>query len=184
MILPDSKRCIKIADFLSKIMQNKRWQPIVFLFFTLILSSTLIAQGQSSDSGSMQSLLQSKSYTFTAQYAQPLSGRQVALTSTYTLTVTNDSLICDLPYYGRAYVAPMNPAEGGLNFISNHFDYEVMPAKRGRYTVSIKIKDRSAVNQMYLNVSKKGYASLQVTPVNKQAISYYGVVKDNKAGTK
>ena len=164
-------------------MKKIRWQSFILLFVIVILSSSVVL-AQNSAKPSIQTLLESKKYTFTAQFAQPLAGRQITLTSSYTLTLTNDSLICSLPYYGRAFVAPMNPAEGGLNFTSNHFDYKVMLGKHGRSTVSIKINDRSAVNQMYLTVSKNGYASLQVTPVNRQSISYYGSVKESKPGAK
>ncbi|MDQ2753423.1 MAG: DUF4251 domain-containing protein, partial [Bacteroidota bacterium] len=105
---------------------------------------------------------------------------QVNLTSLYMLTLRNDTLLCNLPYFGVAYVAPINPSDGGLHFVSYHFDYTVYPLKRGRYTVAIKLKDRSDVQQMYLNVSKKGYATLQVTPTSKQSISYYGTVDQIK----
>ncbi len=140
--------------------------------------SHALAQPSTSD---MQSLLNSKQFSFTAQFAQPMSGRQINLTSLYMLTLRNDTLLCDLPYYGVAYVAPAyGSTEGGLHFVSYHFDYSVLPQKKGRYMVVIKPKDRSDVQQMYLNVSKKGYATLQVTPTSKQAISYYGIVAQNK----
>ena len=154
---------------------------VILLFILLTGASSLWAQQSSSDKSDMQSLLNSKQYSFTAQYAQPMSGRQVNLTSLYMLTLRNDTLLCDLPYYGVAYVAPAyGSTEGGLHFVSHHFEYTVYPQKKGRYMVGIKFKDRSDVQQMYLNVSKKGYATLQVTPTNKQAISYYGTVDQNK----
>ncbi len=156
-------------------MQKRHWYFTVLLGFFFFCSSLVFAQ----DSGdNMQTLLQSKNYTFTAQYAQPLSGKQISLTTFYTVTIRHDSLICDLPYYGVAYIAPMDPSKNDLHFTSTHYDYNVQPAKRGRFVVTIKINDRTAVQQMYLSVSKKGFASLQVTPTNKQAISYYGKVDE------
>ena len=152
----------------------------IFLGLILVFLSVPALAQNASDNSPMQTLLQSKRYTFTAQYAQPMSGRQVNLTTLYTLTIAGDSLICDLPYYGVAYVAPADPSKNDFRFISNHFDYKVSPSKHSRYIISIQIKDRTAVQQMYLNVSKKGYATLQVTPTNKQAISYYGKVDANK----
>ena len=150
---------------------------VILLFILLTGASHTLAQQSSQD---MQSLLNSKQYSFTAQYAQPMSGRQVNLTSLYMLTLRNDTLLCNLPYFGVAYVAPINPSDAGLHFVSYHFDYSILPQKKGRYMVVIKLKDRSDVQQMYLNVSKKGYATLQVTPTSKQAISYYGTVDQNK----
>ena len=142
----------------------------------LVLPTVVLAQNGKKNSP-MNELLDGRQYTFTAQYMQPMSGKQVYLTGLYTLTVTHDSLVCDLPYFGVAYVAPMNPADNGLHFVSNHFDYNVMPAKHGRNVVAITVNDRTVVRQMFLNVAKNGYATLQVTPTNRQAISYYGTVK-------
>lgn len=160
-------------------MQKKGF-CFIFLFLFLVFLSVVVHAQSTSDNSSLQTLLQSKKYTFTAQYAQPLSGRQIYLTTPYSVTVANDSLICDLPYYGVAYIAPADPSKNDFRFTSNHFDYNVSPGKKGRCIVSIQLKDRTAVQQMYLNVSRKGYATLQVTPTNKQAISYYGKVEASK----
>lgn len=125
----------------------------------------------------MQTLLQTKNYLFTALFAQPLSGNQVTLTSTYTLRIAGDSLVCQLPYFGRAYAVENYPAGGGgLQFMSHHFDYVITPGKHSRYMVMIKINDITTIQQMYLHVSKNGYANLLITPVNRQTISYYGKV--------
>ena len=125
----------------------------------------------------MQTLLQSRNYLFTALYAQPFSGNQVTLTSTYTLRIAGDSLVCHLPYYGRSYSIENYPGGGGLDFVSHHFYYGVMPARHGRFVISININDLTTVQQMYINVSKNGYANLQVLPTNRQTISYYGKVE-------
>ena len=162
-------------------MKRKKCLFLMILFFVLMSFGSVWAQNSSSGNDDMQAILQSKQYSFTAQYAQPLEGRQVNLTSLYMLTLRNDSLLCDLPYFGVAYVAPAyGSSDNDLHFISHHFDYTIFPPKRGRYIVAIKFNDRSDVQQMYLNVSKKGYATLQVTLTNKQAISYYGIVEQNK----
>ena len=173
------KSRIILADEPEKLMAKTGWRTLLFLVGMIVSSVAVHAQNES-DESSMQTLLKSKRYTFTAQFAQPLSGRQVNLTTLYTVTLTPDSLLCDLPYYGVAYTAPIDPTKNGLHFTSLHFDYEVMPAKHGRYIVSIRINDRTTVQQMYLSVSKKGYASLRVTPQSKQAISYYGSVTATK----
>ena len=156
-------------------MKNRNvFACLIILLSFFGLSGHAFAQENKPD---IQALLQAKNYLFTAQYAQPLSGNQVTLTSTYTLRVSGDSLVCQLPYYGRAYAVENYPnGNGGLMFTSHHFSYSVAPGKRGRYMVSIKMNDLTNVQQMFINVSKNGYASLQVTPTNRQAISYYGNV--------
>lgn len=147
---------------------------MTILIFLFIATNEISAQDNKPD---MQSLLQSKNYLFTAQYAQPLSGSQITLTSTYTVRITSDSIFCQLPYFGRAYTVENYPSgNGGITFTSHHFDYSVAPQKHNRYMITIKINDFTGIQQMYINVSKNGYANLQVTPTNKQAISYYGTV--------
>ncbi|WP_414648326.1 DUF4251 domain-containing protein, partial [Dinghuibacter sp.] len=54
--------------------------------------------------------------------------------------------------------------------------------KKGGWEITIKPKDNRDVNQINLSVSSAGYASLRVTSVNRQAISYSGeIVKRRKA---
>src|SRR3954470_7498497 len=155
---------------------------IVFLMFTFIqCSSSNKANSSSSNDilndSTMKELVNSKYYTFVAQYAQPLGGRQRALTTEYTLTVHNDSLISYLPYYGQAYVAPINPADAGLEFTSTNFDYAATPSGKGNYTITIKPKNESKANQIILTVTSTGYGNLQVQSSNRQTISFRGIMR-------
>ncbi len=156
-------------------MKNRNVFTMMMILLSFFMANNYaLAQADKAD---VQSILRTKNYLFTAQYAQPLSGQQVTLTSTYTLRIAGDSLVCQLPYYGRAYTVENYPGgSGGIMFTSHHFDYSITPQKHNRYMVSIKISDFTGIQQMYLNISKNGYANLQVTPTNKQAISYYGNV--------
>src|SRR4051812_10006074 len=71
----------------------------------------------------IQNLVNSKNYVFVAQTVLPLGGRVRNLTSPYDLKVAGDTVISDLPYFGRAFVAPIDPAEGGIRFTSTNFSY-------------------------------------------------------------
>src|SRR3954453_23196401 len=51
----------------------------------------------------IQNLINSKNYVFVAQQALPLGGRTINLTTTYSLRLTGDTLVSDLPYFGRAF---------------------------------------------------------------------------------
>src|SRR3954452_8924651 len=154
---------------------------IVFLMFTFIQCSSSNKANSSSNNifndSTMQELVNSKHYTFVAQYAQPLRGRQITLTTEYTLTVHNDSLISYLPYYGQAYVAPINPSDAGIEFTSTNFDYAATPGKKGSYDIVIKPKDEAKANQMIFSVNSTGYANLQVLSTNRQAINFRGIMR-------
>src|SRR5690606_9554918 len=69
-------------------------------------------------------------FTFKATYAYPTGYRQIYLSPFYDVKVSPDTVRVYLPYYGRAYVAPIHPDEGGIKFISTDFDYQLYPGKK------------------------------------------------------
>lgn len=116
----------------------------------------------------------SSNYTFEAQRANPMSGgKSIHLTSIYTLKVTPDSIIAHLPYFGRAYSAPIN-SEGGIKFTSTNFDYEVSEKKKGVSRISIKVKDNQENYKLSLLIGETGSSTLYVDQNNKQGITFMG----------
>ena len=85
-------------------------------------------------------------------------------------------MISNLPYYGRAYSASINPSENGLNFTSTNFDYTVTPRKKGGWEVLIKPKDANDVREMTFTIFENGTASLYVTSNNRESISFNGYI--------
>src|SRR6185436_5082371 len=67
---------------------------------------------QAAKDAAIKLLVDSQNYVFVVQSAMPLSGRVRQLTSDYDLRVTKTSVISYLPYFGRAYQAPINPTQG------------------------------------------------------------------------
>lgn len=157
-------------------------------FFLRLLSITLLlfvgsikvlSQDSEKDknAGKIQKKLESKNFVFVAQSVTPPRGTVRQLTSTYDVRVSNDSVICDLPYFGRAFTAPIDPAAAGIKFTSTSYDYTITPRKKGGWDVLIKPKDVRDVQQLFLNVFSNGSASLQAISNSKQPISYSGIVK-------
>ncbi|WP_343675325.1 DUF4251 domain-containing protein [Chitinophaga sp.] len=140
------------------------------------------AQSKSDEKkAAIANLINNQSYVFTAQSsipAGPSPDRQ--LNGQYDLTVTKDSVISYLPYFGRAYTAPLDPSKGGIQFTSTKFDYKVTEKKKGGWTIVIKPKDTQEASQLILNVSAAGYTSLQVIGNNRQPITFNGVVDARK----
>ena len=131
-------------------------------------------------SSQIQGLIDSKNYVFVAQTAIPIGGRAINLTSPYEVRVSGDTVASDLPYFGRAFVAPINPSDGGIRFTSTNSNYKVKGRKKGGWDIEILPKDSKDVRQMLLTVSESGYGTLQVVSNNKQQISYNGYVKERK----
>ena len=150
----------------------------VFLILLMVSDKTM-AQDTDKDQqvSAMQKKLDTKQFVFVAQSVIPQRGSLRQLTSTYDLKVSNDSLVCNLPYFGRAYTAPIDPSSGGFNFVSTSFDYTVKPRKKSGWDVLIKPTDKKDVQQMLLNVFANGSASLQVISNSRQPISFNGNVK-------
>ena len=125
----------------------------------------------------IETLIQTRHYIFVPQTVSPLRGGMRQLTSYYDLKVSKDTIISSLPFFGRAFTAPINSTEAGINFTSSTFDYSVSNRKKGGWLISIKPKDVNNVQQLMLSVSETGFATLQVTSNNRDPISFTGYVK-------
>lgn len=132
----------------------------------------------------IKTIIDSQNFVFKVQSATPMSGRTRNLTSDYDLTITTATITSYLPYFGRAYTAPIDPSQGGLNFTSKDFDYKAEPRKKDGWDITIKPKDYRDVQQMILTVSSSGYGTLQVTSTSRQPISFYGYVTDIRSKKK
>jgi hypothetical protein len=152
------------------------------IILTLVMLSVNFsnAQEEAKDSQKLavERLIESKNFTFIAQTATPMGGRFINLNSVYDLKITADTLNSDLPYFGRAFVAPMNPTESALRFTSTEFNYDIKERKKGGWDITIRPKDAKDVRQMYMTISENGYATLQVTSNNRQPISFNGVIQE------
>jgi hypothetical protein len=126
----------------------------------------------------IQKIVEAQDFRFVAQRTLPSSFRSVNLTSEYFMSVSKDNINTHLPYFGRVYVAPMNPAEGGIKFESTNFDYRLENAKRGGWVAHIDINDARRKITMILSVTTSGSANLSVIEDTRQAISYSGYIEE------
>lgn len=122
--------------------------------------------------------IENQDLTFSATSALPLSGRSIPLTDTYFLKISADTIIARLPYFGRSYVAPTNPSNIGIDFISTDFDYQTKQTQKGMYNITIVPKDLQKMEErgikLFLSLGNNGYGTLQVSFINRQPISFYG----------
>jgi hypothetical protein len=138
-------------------------------------------QAQQADAGKVKQLIADRNYVFQVQTVLPMSGRTRQMQGDgYDVTVSRDTVNSFLPYFGRAYSAPMDPSKGGIQFISQQFEYDEKPGRSGGWDITIKPKDVQDVQQFFLTVSENGYASLQVTSTNRQPISYNGIITERR----
>jgi len=114
-------------------------------------------------------------------FAYPTGYRSVYLSPYYDVKISPDTIRAFLPYYGRAYRAPMDPREGGFIFTSADFQYEFVPGKRkGNWIVEIAINDLDRPVSFSFDIWENGSARLTVNDVNRQPISFQGDVTVKK----
>lgn len=114
-----------------------------------------------------------------ADYAYPQSFQPIYLSPRYDVTVTPDTVTAYLPYFGRAYRAPMISSEGGIKFESTNFESEVEKGKKdGEWLVTIRTKDTSNATVLNFHLWNNGTAQLDVSDQNRQSISFKGTIED------
>lgn len=121
-------------------------------------------------------MVDARQFIFHAQMALPSSGSIRSLTPEYDLKVLKDTVISYLPFFGRAYSAPINDSEGGFKFTSVKFEYSSKIRKKGGWQISIKPKDVTDFREFSLFISENGHATLQALSNNRQSISFTGYI--------
>lgn len=155
------------------------------LFFLFFLSTAFAINAnaqtrkekEAAKAEAVKNLVEGQRYVFIAQTVLPMGGRSRQITPDFDFTVTKDTIISYLPYFGRAYNVPL-PNEGGVKFTSTDFEYTKTDGKKGGWDILIKPKDNRDIQQVRINITESGYAFLQVTSNNRQPISYNGFIQE------
>jgi len=151
---------------------------IVYAGIGITNAQTTRKDKKAAKEATIKSNVEAKNYTFLATFMLPQRGGGKVLTSEYDFRVTTDSLICYLPYYGRAYFdVPYNNNDGGIKFTSTKFSYVAKDKKKGGWEISIVPADVKNLNKLVFNISPDGYASLSVTSNNRDFITFDGYLK-------
>lgn len=114
-------------------------------------------------------------FEFVPSTASPQVGGAVQNLSGFALRVTNDTLVSYLPYYGRAYSAPIGSSRGPLDFKSTSFTWKEYDDTKGRRDIRLEFES-GEVSAMDLSFSSEGYGTVNVRLRNRQPISFYGRV--------
>jgi hypothetical protein len=138
-------------------------------------------QKDSINQAAVKGWIESQHYKFVAQTALPVAGNNRQLTSEYSLQVDPAEIDSWLPYFGKAYSAPMDPSNAGIKFKSKKFEYKIENTSKGGWDISINPKDVvKDVFQLNLHVGKSGNATLSVSSNSRQPISFNGYITTYK----
>lgn len=164
----------------NEITKYKSIALLVIIALALLPGTGLAQNKKEKKAAAITNMVEARNYVFKAQTALPSSGNTRQLTYDFDLRISKDTVISDLPYFGRAYAAPINPAESPLHFTSTTFDYAVADRKKGGWDITITPKDAQDPKKLTLTVFDNGSASLTVTSYNRQPISFNGYVTSKK----
>lgn len=124
-------------------------------------------------------MVENQSYTFEANVAYPVRGTSKNISGYYSLQVSKDTVTSYLPFFGRAYTAPISSDDNGIKFTSTKFEYKVVNAKKGGWEITIQPKDVKNSYMLNLSISINGYANLRVSSTNRESISFSGQIVPN-----
>jgi hypothetical protein len=165
---------------MKKVTINSRIYWLAIIAISLLPVTGLAQNKKEKKAAEIKNIVEARNYVFKAQTALPTSGNTRQLTSDFDLQVSKDTIVSDLPYFGRAYTAPLNPSEGPLRFTSTDFQYIATDRKKGGWNITITPKDLQDPRQLTMSIFENGTASVVVTSYNRQPISFNGYVTSKK----
>lgn len=126
----------------------------------------------------IKTLLDKHTFRFFVQAVVPPGGQTTSVPGeNYTFRVKGDSLLVNLPYYGKSNQAYADNSQLGFIFKWGQFDYKLEERKKG-WNVTFRRRNSPDVSYMVLNVLRSGAATLYVEPRSKQPITYMGNIME------
>jgi len=117
-------------------------------------------------------------FRFTPRSAHPMGFRSMQLTHTFEVNVSSDTVRVNMPFFGRAFRAPMHSTDGGYHFTSTDFDYSVEHGRRdGNRLVQITFHDLGRRVVFDFDIWESGSARLNVIDADRQSISFQGDIR-------
>lgn len=165
-----------------KQQENIRLLPlyIISLLFLFIISSCSATKQPIEVIGAsapeVEEAIKSDKWIFIANQAMPQRGRSQMLTTRYSVLCNKDTLISALPYFGRAYTAPIGENTSPLNFKSTGFSFTRKEVGNGKWNITIKPNDYRDVQSYIFTLFSNGSAQLGVQLTNRSTISFSGTV--------
>ncbi|WP_321480005.1 DUF4251 domain-containing protein [uncultured Bacteroides sp.] len=121
----------------------------------------------------VKELIDSRNYKINVGTALPRRGRNVFLTSPYSLGVKNDSVFSWLPYYGRAYSIPYGGGNG-LSFEAPIKTYKLLYDKKEAAKIEITTQTEEDVFKFLITIYPTGCSHITVNMYNRESIDFSG----------
>lgn len=126
----------------------------------------------------MAQLIEKGRFKFVARSAHSDLGIFNNLTPSYDVIFDSLKIKAYLPYYGRVYQAKYGDSNGGVKFELEATKIEKKYNERKQlYEITTELKDIDERYTISLTAGLDGFADLRINFINRQWISYYGVIE-------
>jgi hypothetical protein len=179
-------------------MKNSNSKITIFLLMMSIgLFGCLSQKEKTEREVAIEKAILNNEFKFVAQNAQPLRSNYVLIGGTgninsfmlnplitnnlngfYDIIIKQDSLICNLPYFGVVnQLQNYNSNDSGIKFTTTDFTLDKNVNDKGLTEYIIIPKNKEKASKFFLTVDKSGFASLNVIFQNKDAIRFNGNIE-------
>ena len=100
-------------------------------------------------------------------------GRVIQLTSLYSVRVSGDTIVSNLPFFGRAYSVPYGGGSG-LNFTGMIRHYDETLTRKGEHILYLDVESQEDTYRYIISLFDNGKATVSVTPRQRSHISFSG----------
>ena len=152
----------------------------VLLIFTQLACSPAKQSSGTASNEEIAQAIATDNWIFIADRALPPRGRSRNLTGHYEVRFSKDTITAYLPYFGRAYSAPIGETTSPLDFKTTDFSISKEQNDKGRWNITIKPKDYKEVQSFDFTLYENGSAQLNVQLANRSPISFSGFVRLGK----
>lgn len=120
--------------------------------------------------------LDAREFTIDVDYMTPLRGGGKALTSPYSITVSDTKINSHLPYVGQAQSVPYGGGKG-LNFEGEIKEYKDKAVQKDQRVITLTVDSGEDMLVYSITVFDTGKADIHVNSRNRDDIGFFGYLK-------
>ncbi len=153
----------------------KRKLTFVLAFALGLFPVLMGAQDKEQEKRDVLASLDARRYVVEVDWAIPMSGKNISLSPGYTLEVRNDTLVVDLPFFGRATSLPYGDG-GGIKLdtvLEDYKSHQITSGKNIRTEISFNAHGDDHF-RFFLVVFEDGSTNISVNSNNRTPMGYRG----------
>lgn len=124
----------------------------------------------------IEALINSKNFVFDAEKVYPQGTRMINLDyNTYMLKFNLENVVCDLPFFGRAFNVGYG-SDGGIKFEGKPQNIRI-EQKGKKYLIRTTVNGTNDVYDLLFTIFYDGGTSVNINSNNRASISYDGRIR-------